>query len=149
MKLRYETTTCNRCGGSGRYSWNQRDGDRCWGCGGTGNELTKSAKKSRDKVEDLKSELLMVPANTIQTGDRVQLQGRRGFRTVNDVVRKSADESRASRDGTPIATVELKFDNLNYNMEESMTIRRAPNQDEVEKIVALAKTLPGVNVIEE
>jgi hypothetical protein len=23
---------CDRCGGAGRYSWNQRDGDTCWGC---------------------------------------------------------------------------------------------------------------------
>lgn len=25
---------CSRCGGSGRYSWNQTDGDRCFGCAG-------------------------------------------------------------------------------------------------------------------
>lgn len=28
------TVTCTRCGGSGRYSYNQMDGDRCWGCDG-------------------------------------------------------------------------------------------------------------------
>jgi len=28
--------TCSRCGGSGRYSYNQTDGDRCYGCNGTG-----------------------------------------------------------------------------------------------------------------
>jgi hypothetical protein len=27
---------CPRCGGSGRYSYNSRDGDTCYGCGGTG-----------------------------------------------------------------------------------------------------------------
>lgn len=27
---------CNRCGGSGRYSYNQIDGDRCFGCAGKG-----------------------------------------------------------------------------------------------------------------
>ena len=26
--------TCSRCGGSGRYSWNQVDGDKCFKCGG-------------------------------------------------------------------------------------------------------------------
>lgn len=27
---------CGRCGGSGRYSYNQMDGDRCFGCSGSG-----------------------------------------------------------------------------------------------------------------
>ena len=27
---------CGRCGGSGRFSFNQIDGDRCYGCGGGG-----------------------------------------------------------------------------------------------------------------
>jgi hypothetical protein len=30
---------CSRCGGSGRYSFNQVDGDRCYGCRGAGNCL--------------------------------------------------------------------------------------------------------------
>lgn len=28
------TVTCTRCGGSGRHSYNQMDGDKCWGCDG-------------------------------------------------------------------------------------------------------------------
>lgn len=35
---------CGRCGGSGRYSYNMKDLDRCYGCGGTGVVSTK--KKS-------------------------------------------------------------------------------------------------------
>lgn len=35
------TDTCSRCGGSGRYSWNQITGDRCFGCGGHGKVLRK------------------------------------------------------------------------------------------------------------
>lgn len=35
------TESCGRCGGSGRYSWNQIDGDRCFGCGGVGKRLAK------------------------------------------------------------------------------------------------------------
>lgn len=33
------TKTCSRCGGSGRYSWNAIDGDRCYGCGGAGKSV--------------------------------------------------------------------------------------------------------------
>lgn len=35
------TEVCGRCGGSGRYSWNQIDGDRCFGCGGSGKKLAR------------------------------------------------------------------------------------------------------------
>lgn len=31
--------TCGRCGGCGRYSYNQMTGDRCFGCGGSGKKL--------------------------------------------------------------------------------------------------------------
>ena len=30
------TKPCTRCGGSGEYSYNERDGVRCWGCNGSG-----------------------------------------------------------------------------------------------------------------
>lgn len=35
------TEVCGRCGGGGRYSWNAIDGDKCFGCGGSGKRLAK------------------------------------------------------------------------------------------------------------
>lgn len=35
------TEVCGRCGGGGRYSWNAVDGDKCFGCGGSGKRLAK------------------------------------------------------------------------------------------------------------
>lgn len=46
--IKYETEVCGRCGGSGRYSYNQMDGDRCYGCGGSGNRLTKRGRAARE-----------------------------------------------------------------------------------------------------
>ena len=37
--------TCSRCGGSGRYSYNMIDGDRCYGCNGAGVTLPKRYTK--------------------------------------------------------------------------------------------------------
>lgn len=37
--------TCSRCGGSGRFSHNQIDGDRCYGCNGKGETLPRLTKK--------------------------------------------------------------------------------------------------------
>lgn len=53
----YERQPCGRCGGSGRYSFNQIDGDRCYGCGGTGQKLTKRGAAAYAFA----SELLDVP----------------------------------------------------------------------------------------
>ncbi len=43
-KTVFETETCGRCGGSGRFSFNLMDGDRCYGCGGTGWKHTKRGR---------------------------------------------------------------------------------------------------------
>lgn len=39
------TTECGRCGGSGRFSYNQVDGDRCYGCNGRKVVFVKLTKK--------------------------------------------------------------------------------------------------------
>ncbi|MGK2898576.1 MAG: hypothetical protein ACSLE9_07795 [Burkholderiaceae bacterium] len=38
-RTEYPRKSCTRCGGIGRYSYNQLDGERCYGCGGTGRQL--------------------------------------------------------------------------------------------------------------
>ena len=47
MKL---TPPCGRCGGSGRYSFNQIDGDRCYGCNGTGHRAMGNRKRDLQNV---------------------------------------------------------------------------------------------------
>lgn len=65
----FESTTCNRCGGSGSYSWCARHGSTCYGCSGSGRKLTKRGKAA---AEFLRS-LLMVPASELKVGDLVEL----------------------------------------------------------------------------
>lgn len=51
-----DARTCGRCGGSGRFSYNQIDGDRCYGCNGrkflllTPKMLLAELKKKEKKV---------------------------------------------------------------------------------------------------
>lgn len=48
--------TCSRCGGSGEFSFNQRDGSTCYGCGGSGIKMPKVDAEliasARDKVKN-------------------------------------------------------------------------------------------------
>lgn len=52
MKL---TDYCGRCGGSGQYSFNMMHGTTCFGCGGVGHKLLKTARELSDAVSAAKS----------------------------------------------------------------------------------------------
>lgn len=41
---------CSRCGGSGKFSYNQQDGDRCYGCNGHGKCAPKLTRQLLDTM---------------------------------------------------------------------------------------------------
>jgi hypothetical protein len=45
--IKFESTKCSRCHGSGSYSWCQMYGNRCFGCAGSGTTLTKRGVAAR------------------------------------------------------------------------------------------------------
>lgn len=67
-ETKLETEACGRCGGTGKFSYNQIDGDRCYGCGGTGSVYTKRGNAASKFLRSLRE----VPAETIKVGDLVQ-----------------------------------------------------------------------------
>jgi len=81
MKILFETTDCGRCGGCGEYSFNLRDGKRCFGCGGSGKVLSRAGRAAR-KIYDQVMEEMNVPANTVQAGDHVMYN--RKWRKVHE-----------------------------------------------------------------
>ena len=46
-KIVYEKSTCGRCAGSGRHSFNMVDGSVCYGCAGSGEKLTKRGAEAK------------------------------------------------------------------------------------------------------
>ncbi len=77
-KTRMETTTCSRCGGSGRYSYNMRDGDRCYGCSGKGVNYTKRANVALNMFRELRQQ----PLDLFNVGDLVRTRVNGVERTV-------------------------------------------------------------------
>lgn len=64
MKMfQFESKTCERCGGSGHFSFNLKDGTVCYGCGGSGLKLTKRGLVAKrffqDSLTILASDLLV------------------------------------------------------------------------------------------
>jgi len=47
MATIFENETCSRCGGTGKFSYNQIHGSRCYGCQGSGVKLTKRGAAAR------------------------------------------------------------------------------------------------------
>ena len=60
-----ETMECSRCCGTGRYSYNQMHGSRCYGCGGSGKTRTRRGAEVFRFLEALRSK----PAADFQPGD--------------------------------------------------------------------------------
>jgi len=61
---KFETKTCSRCGGSGRFSFNLMHGDMCYGCRGKGIQFTKRGAEARRFYD----ESLTVPASELKVG---------------------------------------------------------------------------------
>lgn len=69
-KTPFEVEPCSRCGGTGRYSYCQMYGDRCFGCGGSGSRLTKRGAAARAFFYE---SLPRKRAGDLVAGDRVRV----------------------------------------------------------------------------
>jgi len=101
---KFESETCGRCGGSGKFSFNLMHGDRCYGCSGTGAKLTKRGAAARAFYEDS----LRRPVSDIKVGDQVWTStgvfGGNAWHLVTEI-KESA--SRAVVDGVQYPMVDL------------------------------------------
>lgn len=90
-----ETETCTRCGGCGRYSYNQITGDRCFKCGGKGTQMTKRGRAVNDWIK----EQTATDAMSVKVGDRVvytdALSGRRSTFTIAEIIEHTPTKGRS------------------------------------------------------
>lgn len=63
----FEHTTCGRCGGTGRYSYNALHGSTCYGCKGRKWKYTARGKVAANYFQSL----LKKPALDVRVGDKV------------------------------------------------------------------------------
>jgi hypothetical protein len=65
----FEHTTCSRCCGEGRYSFNLVHGSTCYGCAGKGYKLTAAGRAASARF----TALMSVPAQELVPGQRIRL----------------------------------------------------------------------------
>ena len=139
--IKYERETCGRCGGSGRFSYNQIDGDRCYGCSGTGEKLTKRGSVAREyatsilekRVEDIVlQEGQLAIYRDAMTGERFKVarieegapMGRRG----NGALLRSFDLFTPS--GKHVGAIS-----------DSIKLRLTPTEEQVEEVMNYQESL--------
>ncbi|MEU6362186.1 hypothetical protein [Streptomyces albidoflavus] len=71
VKIRFETTECGRCDGSGRFGPNAIQSGTCFDCQGTGTRLSARGKTARRRYDEACAEKLTVPATDLKPGDRI------------------------------------------------------------------------------
>ena len=69
--LKFERQHCTRCGGSGRYSFNLMDGDKCYGCNGQRITLTKRGAAAQKWLKEMRQ----VQVKDLKVGDRIRSGG--------------------------------------------------------------------------
>lgn len=62
---------CTRCYGSGHYSYNDVDGTRCYGCGGTGLKVIKKAKPAWEAYKAAVRAMKQATYGNLSVGDLI------------------------------------------------------------------------------
>lgn len=76
ISYKFETQPCARCGGSGRYSYCQMHGDKCFGCWGSGNARTPAAKRSLKSIDrHRETQIPKIPASEVRVGMSILWNG--------------------------------------------------------------------------
>ncbi len=152
-RLVYETETCSRCGGSGTYSYCQMYGSTCFKCSGRKRSLSRRGAKASAAVGAFIAERFSKAVETLEVGDRISLPGY-ARAVVVDAPKVSGSYSIAVVDGvevkTPYIAVQLRTGagEVNYGTPPGTMIKTRPGGANWLEVVAFARTLKGVEVIE-
>ena len=85
--LLFDRQVCTRCGGTGRYSFNQIDGDRCYGCSGSGQQITRKQRDMYNVWVKARREAREPTYGQLKAGDQIARgpKGARYWATVQSV----------------------------------------------------------------
>lgn len=122
-ELKFERQICTRCGGSGEYSYNQIDGKRCFGCNGTGKQLTKRGKAALDYFHNMN----MVRADQLTVGMRVSIRGYGKFNLI--AVGYGCSGSSYLKDGKWMPNFGLKGKTMGYSCFPETMIKVIPSPE--------------------
>lgn len=113
ITVKFETEECSRCGGSGSYSFNLRDGDKCLKCNRSGLQTSRRGMAAR-KAYDLVMDGMQKIWSDVKPGDKVQLTIRKNGSLINRWVQVvTADPS---EDGERVKVTYLTRSTVDNNL---------------------------------
>lgn len=83
--VRFDTTTCGRCGGTGYWGPSSVDGGRCFGCV-NGTRRTTRGEAAYKTFGEVMDELMAVSVLELKAGDQVYLQ--HGWRILTEATER-------------------------------------------------------------
>lgn len=158
-RLKYDTVTCGRCGGSGHYSYCSMYGTRCFGCAGRKTKVSKAGAKASAAVKAFIAEHFSVKIEDLVVGDRISYDGKahtiaaierypRGFGSADPVTKEMV-----WRDGITLRFTKSYRTALgpcdSVGMGEGAVLTKAVAGADWDRVVAFARTLKkGVTIVE-
>jgi len=136
-EMGWEIEVCGRCGGSGKFSWCQMHGDRCFGCGGSGKVFSKRALKARAWLK----EQCMVLVSELKLGERVVVPGVGKFNVKS--ITPTGSIVKGSTNGVPHEweMFEVKGEKLAVWTSLSSKIQKVPTAAQVAEAIAMQNSL--------
>lgn len=159
-KLRYDTKSCSRCGGSGSYSYCSMYGTTCFKCRGRKKTLSAKGAKASVAVKAFITDNFSVAVEDLTVGDRISVDGKVGV--IGSVERRSNSYGSRDletgemvwRDGITVTfsnTVKDSFFGVKlggYGWVVGSKVTKAVAGADWERVVAFARTLKGVTVVD-
>lgn len=143
-KIRFEKKECSRCGGCGRFSFNYHDGDKCYGCSGTGRQLTPAGKRAFKAYEETRDELTRVLASDVKVGERVFVPGMRKLVTITESCPDTFNGN-----GRWILAYETRSGTCSHGFYATCTVRYPLNGANFDAVCDRMRRFKGAEVIEE
>lgn len=147
MKIQFETQSCGRCAGSGRYSYCPGYGSQCFSCKGKGTRLSSKGQRAKNAYESQIMEYLGVPAETLIPGNKVFSKAWGGVMGNDSPVRlREVTSVDKGRDGRTVLTFKGGC-SYGYKPEELVRL----GGDEFKEVVqdtmkAIAKRFMGAKI---
>ena len=154
MKITYHTESCNRCGGSGSYSYCQRYGSVCFGCGGNGKQLTKKAKYAKKRITAVKSEQFTILASEVTEGMTIMASIKfMGEDVPTKVTGVSISDAKyqVGEDMVPYVSIDVSRAGKSATLNACATskIQRVPTKEEWrESLLPVARRLSGCTILD-
>lgn len=152
-KIAFDTKTCGRCGGSGRYSYCAMYGTTCFQCAGSGKVYTAPAKKAIAAVNAFKLETFGKNTEDIKIGDRIKAVGViKGYGKVVDI-RIDGSYATSTVNGVPTRYDYITFvfnlksgGTASTSMVKGTRVDVQPTTEQFAQLVNFARTLKGVRI---